>query len=193
MKFDIQAQAIPDIKLITPKKFGDERGYFSETYQREDLAQAGITADFMQDNQAYSAQAYTLRGLHFQAEPFAQDKLVRVVRGAIFDVVVDIRRSSLTYGQWTSAVLSADNWAQLLVPKGFAHGLLTLEPDTEVLYKVSKPYSPEHDCSIRWDDPALGIDWPLNGHQPHLSDKDRRAPTLAGYLETLAGNLPGCG
>jgi dTDP-4-dehydrorhamnose 3,5-epimerase len=175
---------IPEVKLLSPRKHGDQRGFFSETYHRQALLDAGIDIDFVQDNHAYSAQPGTLRGLHFQTPPFAQHKLVRVVRGAIFDVAVDLRAGSPTYGQHVSAVISAAAWNQILVPVGFAHGLLTLEPDTEVLYKVSAHYAPEHDKGLLWDDPALGIAWPLEGAAPLLSDKDRAQPRLA--------DLPAC-
>jgi len=176
---DIRALAIPDVLEITPRKFGDDRGFFSETFQRDRLKAGGVAADWMQDNQSYSAEAFTLRGLHYQEPPFAQDKLVRVLRGAILDVAVDIRRGSPTYGKWVSLEVTADRFNQILVPAGFAHGFLTLVPDTEVFYKVSAPYSGAHDCSIRFDDPALGIDWPLSGRTPVLSAKDEAAPVLA--------------
>ncbi|MBB3998227.1 dTDP-4-dehydrorhamnose 3,5-epimerase [Aureimonas pseudogalii] len=176
---DIRALEIPDVLEITPRKFGDDRGFFSETFQRDRLKAGGVAADWMQDNQSYSAEAFTLRGLHYQEPPFAQDKLVRVLRGAILDVAVDIRRGSPTYGQWVSLEVTADKFNQILVPAGFAHGFLTLVPDTEVFYKVSAPYSGAHDRSIRFDDPALGIDWPLGGRTPVLSAKDEAAPLLA--------------
>ena len=165
---------------VIPKKFGDSRGFFSETYQRQRFADAGITQDWMQDNQSYSAEQGVLRGLHFQVAPFAQDKLIRVLRGSIFDVAVDIRAGSPTYGKWVSCILSAEKFNQLLIPKGFAHGFLTLEPGVEVFYKVSAPYSPECDRGVRWDDPAIGIVWPLEkAQQPVLSAKDAAAPMLA--------------
>lgn len=164
---------------IIPKKFGDARGFFSETYQRQRFIDAGITQDWMQDNQSYSAEKGVLRGLHFQVAPYAQDKLIRVLKGSIFDVAVDIRNGSPTYGKWVSCVLSAEKFNQLLIPKGFAHGFVTLEPHVEVLYKVTAPYSPECDRGVRWNDPAIGIDWPLNGLQPVLSGKDSTAPFLA--------------
>ncbi len=148
---------IPDVKVLTPKKNGDHRGFFSEVYNRKTLAEAGIDITFVQDNHAFSAEKGVVRGLHFQIPPFAQDKLVRVVRGSVFDVAVDLRRGSPTYGQHVSVVLSAEAWNQILVPIGFAHGLMTLEPDTEVLYKVSNYYSAEHDKGLLWNDPALGI------------------------------------
>jgi dTDP-4-dehydrorhamnose 3,5-epimerase len=166
------------VELI-PKKFGDARGFFSETYQRQRFHDAGIMQDWMQDNQSYSADKGVLRGLHFQIAPFAQDKLIRVLKGSIFDVAVDIRNGSSTYGKWVSCELSAGKFNQLLIPQGFAHGFVTLEPDVEVLYKVSAPYSPECDRGVRWNDPAIGIDWPLDGMQPVLSGKDAAAPYLA--------------
>ena len=165
---------------IIPKKFGDARGFFSETYQRQRFLDAGITQDWMQDNQSFSAEKGTLRGLHFQVAPVAQDKLIRVLKGAIFDVAVDIRNGSPTYGKWVSCELSAEKFNQLLIPRGFAHGFLTLVPDVEVLYKVSAPYSPECDRGVRWNDPAIGVAWPLEpGQQPVLSGKDAQAPMLA--------------
>jgi dTDP-4-dehydrorhamnose 3,5-epimerase len=175
----VQTLQIPDVKIVTPKKFGDERGFFSETYSRQGLIEHAIDLTFVQDNQSLSAQVGTLRGLHFQLPPFAQDKLVRVTRGAIYDVAVDIRRQSPTFGQWVGAVISADEWNQILVPIGFAHGFCTIEPDTEVLYKVTAPYAPASERGIAWDDPDLAIDWPLQGGQPVLSGKDGENPTLA--------------
>jgi dTDP-4-dehydrorhamnose 3,5-epimerase len=170
--------AIPDVKLVTPPRFGDARGFFSETYKKPVLAAAGITVDFVQDNHSRSAKVGTLRGLHFQTRPFAQDKLVRVIKGRIFDVAVDIRRGSPTFGQHVTAELSAENWAQLFVPVGFAHGFITLEPDAEVIYKVSALYAPDHDAGIAWDDPVLGIAWPIVDGSVTLSDKDRVLPRL---------------
>lgn len=175
----VQTLQIPDVKVVTPKKFGDERGFFSETYSRQGLIEHAIDLTFVQDNQSLSAQVGTLRGLHFQLPPFAQDKLVRVTRGAIYDVAVDIRRQSPTFGQWVGAVISADEWNQILVPIGFAHGFCTIEPDTEVLYKVTAPYAPASERGIAWDDADLAIDWPLQGGQPVLSGKDGENPTLA--------------
>ncbi|MBN8911426.1 MAG: dTDP-4-dehydrorhamnose 3,5-epimerase [Rhizobiales bacterium] len=169
---------MPDVKLISPQKFGDHRGFFSETYSKRGLAEAGIALDFVQDNHSLSAAKGTMRGLHFQTPPFAQDKLVRVTRGAILDVAVDIRRGSPTYGQHVSVELSADNWHQLLVPIGFAHGFMTLEPDTEVLYKVTNVYAPECDRGLLWNDPDLGIAWPTAATDAVLSDKDRKHPRL---------------
>lgn len=178
----VEETTIPAVKVVTPKKFGDHRGFFSETWSRKAFAEAGLDLDFVQDNQSLSAPVGTLRGLHFQSAPFAQDKLVRVTRGRILDVAVDIRTSSPTFGKHVAIELSAENWKQLLVPVGFAHGFVTLEPDTEVIYKVTAPYAPENDHGLAFDDPALGIDWhlPLSGLT--LSDKDRKHPRLAEML-----------
>ena len=170
---------ISAVKMLIPRKHGDRRGFFSEVYNQRALAQAGIDVEFVQDNHSLSAEKGTVRGLHFQAPPFAQDKLVRVVRGAVFDVAVDLRRASPTYGRHVSAVLSAEAWNQLLVPTGFAHGFMTLEPDTEVIYKVSNYYAPEHDKGLLWNDPALRIAWPIPEADAILSDKDRGQPRLA--------------
>lgn len=171
--------SIPDVKVLTPKKHGDHRGFFSEVYNKKALAEAGIDIDFMQDNHAFSAEKRVVRGLHFQVPPFAQDKLVRVVRGSVFDVAVDLRRGAPTYGQHVSVVLSAEAWNQILVPIGFAHGLVTLEPDTEVIYKVSNYYAPDHEKGLLWNDPALGIEWPVAEDEAILSAKDEIQPHLA--------------
>lgn len=176
---EVIATAIPDVKLITPKKFGDHRGFFSETYNAKKLAEAGIRLDFVQDNHSLSAQRAVVRGLHFQLPPFAQDKLLRVVRGRVFDVAVDLRKSSKMYGKHVAVELSAENWTQILVPIGFAHGFVTLEPNTEVIYKVTNYYSPQHDRGVLWNDPALGIAWPIAPHEAILSDKDKVQPRLA--------------
>ncbi len=171
---------IPDIILLEPKRFGDERGFFSETYKQNELAELGIDVDFVQDNHSLSREPFVLRGLHFQTAPHAQDKLVRVVRGSVFDVAVDLRHGSPTYGQHVSVILSAENWKQMYIPKGFAHGFCTLEPDTEFLYKVSDIYAPECDKGVAFDDPSLGIEWPIPvGETPVLSDKDRQQPKLS--------------
>lgn len=175
----VEATAIPDVKLISPKKLGDHRGFFSEVYNRESFAGAGIALDFVQDNHSLSAAVGTLRGLHFQSAPFAQDKLVRVVKGRILDVAVDIRAGSPSFGRHVAVELSAENWRQLLVPVGFAHGFVTLEPDTEVLYKVSALYGPQNDHGLAFDDPALDINWRIPHDQLVLSDKDRKHPRLA--------------
>ena len=176
---DVTRLAIPEVVILRPRKFEDARGFFSETYNAAALAAHGIDLTFVQDNQSLSVERGVVRGLHFQLPPFAQDKLVRVLRGSILDVAVDIRRGSPTFGQHVSAVISAAEWNQILVPAGFAHGFCTLEPDTEVAYKVSAPYSPQHDRGILWNDPALGIDWPVDENSAVLSDKDRLHPTLA--------------
>jgi len=174
----VEDTAIAGVKIVTPRKHGDHRGYFSEVYRQDVLASAGLALQFVQDNHSLSQQVGTLRGLHFQAPPFAQDKLVRVLRGAIVDVAVDLRASSATFGQHVSVELSADNWRQLLVPIGFAHGFCTLEANTEVFYKVTNYYSAAHDMGLAWDDPALAIAWPVAGQSAVLSDKDRRYPLL---------------
>lgn len=176
---NVEETAIPAVKIVTPKKFGDHRGFFSETWSRKAFSEAGLDLDFVQDNQSLSAPVGTLRGLHFQSPPFAQDKLVRVTKGRILDVAVDLRASSSTFGQHVALELSAENWRQLLVPVGFAHGFVTLEPDTEVLYKVTAPYGLANDHGLAFDDPALGIDWRLPHDQLVLSDKDRKHPRLA--------------
>ena len=178
MKPTITPLAIADVLAIEPPVASDTRGFFSETYNRTELLEAGVTVDFVQDNHARSTAAGTLRGLHFQLPPHAQDKLVRVVRGAVLDVAVDLRAGSPTYARHVSAVLSEWNWRQIFVPVGFAHGLLTLEPNTEVIYKVSRHYAPDHDRGLLWNDPALGIDWGIAEEDVRLSDKDRRQPTL---------------
>jgi len=175
----IEPLALPDVKLISPKIFRDERGFFSETYNQQTLAELGVAATFVQDNHSLSRAAGVVRGLHYQRPPVAQGKLVRVIRGAIFDVAVDLRRSSPTFGQHVTAELSAENWQQLWIPPGFAHAFCTIQPDTEVVYKVTAPYSPDHEASLRFDDPALGIDWPSLPGGAILSDKDRDAPLLA--------------
>lgn len=176
MALQVESLAIPEVKLIRPPKFGDFRGFFSETYNKKQFAAAGIDLDFVQDNHAMSQAAGTVRGLHYQSAPFAQDKLVRVTKGRIFDVAVDIRRASPTFGKWVGVELSADGWNQLLIPIGFAHGLCTLEPNTEVLYKVTNFYSVEHDLGIRWNDPELAITWPITEKDAQLSPKDRGQP-----------------
>ena len=174
----VEDAAIPGVKIVTPKKHGDARGFFSEVYNKKALADVGLHFEFVQDNHSFSAAKGTLRGLHFQIPPFAQDKLIRAGRGRILDVAVDIRRLSPTFGKHVAVELSAENWRQLLVPVGFAHGYVTLEPDTEVLYKTTAVYSPASDRGIAWDDPDIGVPWPLTSAGPILSDKDRRWPRL---------------
>ncbi|HEU4987167.1 MAG TPA: dTDP-4-dehydrorhamnose 3,5-epimerase [Rhizobiaceae bacterium] len=178
MSLELRPTALQGVMEIRPRKFGDERGFFSETWNARAMADAGLDLDFVQDNHSYSVARGVLRGLHYQLAPRAQDKLVRVIRGAILDVAVDIRAHSPTFRKWVAVELSARLWNQLLIPKGFAHGFVTLEPDTEVAYKVTDYYSAEHDRSIRFDDPAIGIDWPLPASLLTLSDKDRNAPRL---------------
>jgi len=171
--------------LIEPKRFGDHRGFFAETYSRRTYASLGVDVAFVQDNHSLSAAVGTVRGLHFQAPPHAQAKLVRCGRGAIFDVAVDIRRGSPTYGKWAGFTLSADNGAQLYIPKGFAHGFVTLEADSEIVYKCSEYYSPEAEGALRWDDPDIGIEWPIKGNAI-LSEKDASAPLLADFYSPFA-------
>jgi dTDP-4-dehydrorhamnose 3,5-epimerase len=182
----VEATAISGVKIITPKKFGDHRGFFSEVYNRKAFVEAGIALEFIQDNHSLSAPVGTLRGLHFQSPPFAQDKLVRVTRGRILDVAVDLRKSSPTYGQHVAVELSAENWRQLLIPIGFAHGFVTLEPDTEVIYKVTNYYSAANDLGLAWDDPDLGIAWPVPPGGVTLSDKDTKHPRLRDLPEIFS-------
>ena len=174
--------AIPDVKIITPTRHADDRGFFSEIYSRRRAESHGIELDIVQENFAFSLQKNTVRGLHFQTPPFAQAKLVQVVRGAILDFAVDLRNGSPWYGQFVSATISADNWQQILIPVGFAHGLCTLEPDTAVMYKVTTPYSPEHDTGILWNDPDIGINWPMETEDAILSAKDMTLPLLADFV-----------
>jgi len=164
---------------IRPAKHGDARGFFSEVWNRAAMAEAGLDLDFIQDNHSYSAARGVLRGLHFQPPPVAQDKLVRVSRGSVFDVAVDVRHGSPSFGQWVGLILSADRWNQILVPKGFAHGFVTLEEHSEVQYKVTGPYRPDLEQAARYDDPAIGIAWPIEAAALTLSEKDRAAPLLA--------------
>ena len=174
----IDKTALPGVLILTPARHGDTRGFFSESWNRARLAAQGIEIDFVQDNHSLSERAGTLRGLHFQAPPHAQTKLVRCGRGALWDVAVDIRRGSPTYGQWVGTELSFENGRQLLVPEGFAHGFVTLEPMTEILYKCSDYYAPQADGAIHWA--SCGIDWPLSG-EPILSAKDAAAPPLSDF------------
>ena len=178
---DIQKLQIPGLLLITPRRFGDERGFFSESWNRKALAGHGVDIDFVQDNHSLSKTVGTVRGLHFQAPPHAQAKLVRCGRGRLFDVAVDARKGSPTFGKWFGAELSFDNGKQLLIPEGFLHGFMTLEPDTEIIYKCSDYYAPECDGSVRFDDPAIGIDWPLKNIDFTVSAKDRDAPSFADF------------
>lgn len=173
---EIISTSIPDVKLIVPRRHGDARGFFSEVYNRQVFRQAGLDLDFCQDNHSRSAQVGTLRGLHFQSPPFAQTKLVRVTKGAVLDVAIDIRHGSPWFGQHVAAEISEENWTQILVPRGFAHGFVTLRPDTEVVYKVDNYYAPANDHGVIWDDPDLAIAWPVTAEQVMLSDKDKRQP-----------------
>lgn len=175
-KMNIIRGKLEGVILIEPDVFLDSRGFFMESYHEGKFRAAGLEVTFVQDNHSLSVEAGVIRGLHYQLNPKAQAKLVRVVAGAIYDVVVDLRRNSPTFGRWQGFILTADNKRQLFVPKGFAHGFCTLVPNTEVVYKVDEFYSPEHDRGIRWDDPELGIDWPTS--RPILSDKDRKLPLL---------------
>jgi dTDP-4-dehydrorhamnose 3,5-epimerase len=186
MSAAIERLAIPDVLLITPKVHGDPRGAFAETYNRRELAEAGFTADFVQDNHSRSPQKGTVRGLHFQLEPYAQDKLLRVTRGAVLDVAVDLRPGSPTRGRHVAVELSADNWRQLLVPRGFAHGFQTLTADCEVLYKVTGYYTPAAERGLLWNDPALGIEWPLAAENSMVNARDAAWPTLAELGEPFA-------
>ena len=169
--------AIPGVLLITPKRHGDARGWFAETWSEKLMAEAGLAAPFVQDNQAFNARKGTLRGLHFQTAPHAQGKLVRVLKGSIWDVAVDVRAGSATHGRWAAAELTAAGGEQLFVPRGFAHGYVTLEDDTELFYKVDGQYAPELEGGVIWNDPDLALPWPLAG-EPVLSDKDQRLPRL---------------
>jgi dTDP-4-dehydrorhamnose 3,5-epimerase len=166
------------VRMITPRRFEDARGWFSETWHTARYASEGIGAAFCQDNRSYSKPRFTLRGLHFQRVPSAQAKLVQCVRGSVFDVAVDLRRDSPTFAKWVGAELCSERGNQLYIPAGFGHGFLTLEEDCEVAYKVDAYYAPDADGGICWNDPGIGVDWPLGSEQPVLSDKDRSLPTL---------------
>jgi dTDP-4-dehydrorhamnose 3,5-epimerase len=169
--------SLPDVVLIEPARHGDSRGWFAEVYKRSEFAANGIVAEFRQDNHSLSTEKGTLRGLHFQAAPFAQGKLIRVIAGEIYDVAVDLRRDSATFGRWASTTLSAANLAMLWIPEGFAHGFQTLAPDTEVIYMTTAEYSRPHERGLRWDDPTLRIPWPLS--EPVIADRDRGWPPLS--------------
>lgn len=173
-------------RLIRPRRFADSRGWFSETYNSDTLAELGIDDRFVQDNHSHSARKGTLRGIHCQLLPRAQAKLVRCVRGSIFDVAVDLRNGSPTFGQWVSAILTEEGGEQLYVPVGFGHGFVTLSDNAEVQYKCSDTYAPASEAGVRWDDPALAIEWPLGGSEPVLSEKDLLLPGLSGF----EGNFP---
>jgi dTDP-4-dehydrorhamnose 3,5-epimerase len=177
--FEAQELAIPGPLLVSARRFADPRGVFAETYSHADFAALGIPDTFVQDNQSRSVQVGTVRGLHFQTPPRAQAKLVRVIRGRVLDVAVDLRRGSPFFGRHVAVELSAENGLMLYVPVGFAHGFATREPETEVIYKVTDTYAPACDAGLAWDDPALGIDWGVAPDAATLSDKDRRLPLLA--------------
>ncbi len=186
---EVRRLALDGVVEIIPRKIGDDRGFFSETYNAKRFEQNEISLNFVQDNQSYSATKGTVRGLHFQLPPHAQDKLVRVIKGSIFDVAVDIRKGSPTFGRWVGLKISAQDWNQILVPKGFAHGFMTLEDQTEVIYKVTDYYAPDCDRSIHYKDPAIGIEWPDVGVNHELSEKDMSARPLnevdTGFLYRL--------
>ena len=179
----IEDTTLPGVKILTPARFGDARGFFSESWNRKRMEEHGIELDFVQDNHSMSAEVGTIRGLHFQAPPAAQDKLVRCGQGALFDVAVDIRKGSPTYGAWFGIELTAENGRQLLVPKGFLHGFITRAPMTEIIYKCTDYYAPDCDGAVRWD--SCGIDWGVDG-QPLLSQKDAAAPALAEFDSPFA-------
>ncbi|MGM0198693.1 dTDP-4-dehydrorhamnose 3,5-epimerase [Enterococcus sp. DIV1314a] len=180
-KIKVTETKLMDVKIIEPAVFGDHRGFFTESYSKEAFSEVGITFDFVQDNHSLSVEAGVIRGLHFQKGEAAQTKLIRVVSGAVLDVIVDIRKGSPTYGKSEGYILSADNQRQLLVPKGFAHGFVTLTPNVNFLYKCDNYYNAEADGGIAFDDPALGIDWPLDLSKAILSEKDKQHPTLASF------------
>ena len=179
MAVHVEPLALPECLLITADRFDDERGYFIETYNSGAFSGAGIRTEFVQDNQSLSISSGTVRGLHFQSPPFAQSKLLRVLRGVLLDVAVDIRVGSPTFGQHVAVELDAEPGKQIFIPEGFAHGFCTLERDTVVLYKVTAPYSPDHDCGLLWNDPELNIAWPVSDGDAVLSEKDMRFPRLA--------------
>lgn len=189
MTITIESLAIPDIKLITTKSHIDRRGYFCETWNQRDLERGGISCQFVQDNHVVSNSVGTLRGLHYQSEPYAQSKLIRVAKGRIFDVAVDIRSGSATLGEWVGREIDCHGGEQLWIPPGFAHGYLTLEPHTVVIYKVDDYYSPEAEGGIRWDDPDLGIDWPDVGVSVAVSPKDLALPTFAEWQTKAESGL----
>ena len=181
VSLDVTNLELPELVVVVPKRFGDSRGYFEETYNKRTFEQAGIHAEFVQDNQSLSEKRGTIRGLHFQTPPHAQAKLVRVLAGSIFDVAVDLRRGSARYGRWVGLTLSAANGKQLFIPRGFGHGFCTLEPNTIVAYKVDTFYSGPNDSGLRFDDPEIGIAWPVASHEITLSEKDRNLPLLSSF------------
>ncbi|GBQ05153.1 dTDP-4-dehydrorhamnose 3,5-epimerase [Saccharibacter floricola] len=176
---DVTPLSLPDVLLITPRRFEDNRGFFSETYNQNTLKEIGITVPFVQDNQSLSRQKGVVRGLHCQLEPYAQGKLIRATRGAIWDVAVDARTGSPTYGKWAGAELSAENWSQLWVPPGFLHGFVTLEENTEVQYKCTSFYNKDSERSVKWDCAEIGIEWPISADEAVLSEKDLASPSFS--------------
>jgi len=182
LKFTAEPLALLEVLLIKPRKFADSRGFFMETYSAPAFAELGVMAAFVQDNHSMSIKRGTVRGLHFQTPPRAQAKLVRVARGAVFDVAVDLRRDSPSYGVWTAATLTAEGGEQLFIPRGFAHGFCALADNTEVLYKVDDVYAPDCDTGLFWDDPDIAIDWPVARAEVLTSDKDARLPAFAGFV-----------
>lgn len=186
----IEETSLPGVKILTPTRHGDARGFFSESWNRAALAEQGIDIDFVQDNHSLSAAPGTVRGLHFQSPPHAQAKLVRCGRGRLFDVAVDIRRGSPSYGKWTGVELSFENGKQILVPSGFLHGFVTREPDTEIIYKCSDYYAPDCDGAVRFDDPDIGIDWGIDPALAVTSAKDAAAPLLADFETPFVWEAP---
>ncbi|ASJ05730.1 dTDP-4-dehydrorhamnose 3,5-epimerase [Thermococcus barossii] len=180
MPFEFKRLEIPNVILIKPRVFEDERGFFMETYKKSDFEKTGIKGEFVQDNHSRSRYG-VLRGLHFQREPYAQAKIVRAIRGVIYDVAVDLRRDSPTFGKWVSVILSEHNKYQLYIPRGFAHGFLVLSDVAEVVYKADNVYAPSYEGGILWNDPEIGIDWPID--DPIVSEKDRKWPTLREAIE----------
>ena len=174
----VSLENLPEVKILRPHKLEDHRGFFSETYNYQQLKNLGEELKFVQDNQSLSCDRYTLRGLHFQSPPFAQDKLIRVLRGSVLDVAVDIRKNSKTFGKHAVVQLSASEFNQIFVPKGFAHGILTLEENTEIFYKVTNYYSKEHDLGIAWNDPTLKINWGVSAEEMKISEKDKNQPNF---------------
>lgn len=177
----IEETPLPGVLILTPRRFGDDRGWFSEVWNAKTLSDHGIDAEFVQDNHSYSREVGTVRGLHYQSPPRAQAKLVRCGQGLVFDVAVDVRAGSPTFGQWTGAELSAENGRQLLIPAGFLHGFVTRAPDSELLYKCTDVYAPDCDGAVRFDDPDLAIDWGIDPGSAILSDKDRKAPLFQNF------------
>ena len=174
----LSLENLPEVKILRPYKLEDHRGFFSETYNYQQLKNLGEELKFVQDNQSLSRDRYTLRGLHFQSPPFAQDKLIRVLRGSVLDVAVDVRKNSKTFGKHAAVKLSASEFNQILVPKGFAHGFLTLEENTEIFYKVTNYYSKEHDLGIAWNDPTLKINWGVSAEELKIAEKDQNQPNF---------------